>query len=144
MLAKCFGSAVYGVNASVITIEVDVGQGQRFYMVGLPDSAVNIIFCIVLFFVPLIQIYYLSIMEITTYSNFRQNLKSFMDKVFETRSPLFVTRSNGEDIVVLSKEDYDGIQETLHLLSSPKNAQRLKESIEELNKGDGTKRDLFI
>ncbi|MEL6560045.1 MAG: YifB family Mg chelatase-like AAA ATPase [Bacteroidota bacterium] len=41
MLAKCFGSAVYGVNASVITIEVDVGQGQRFYMVGLPDSAVK-------------------------------------------------------------------------------------------------------
>lgn len=41
MLAKCFGSAVYGVNASVITIEVDVGQGQKFYMVGLPDSAVK-------------------------------------------------------------------------------------------------------
>ncbi|MEL6560047.1 MAG: type II toxin-antitoxin system prevent-host-death family antitoxin [Bacteroidota bacterium] len=144
MLAKCFGSAVYGVKVSVSTIEVDVGQGQRFYMVDLPDSAVNIILFIVRFFVQITQVYYLSIMEITTYSNFRQNLKSFMDKVFETRSPLFVTRSNGEDIVVLSKEDYDGIQETLHLLSSPKNAQRLKESIKELNKGDGTKRDLSI
>lgn len=41
MLAKTFGSAVYGVNATLITIEVSVGQGTRFFMVGLPDSAVK-------------------------------------------------------------------------------------------------------
>ncbi len=57
-------------------------------------------------------------MEITTYSNFRQNLKTFMDLVFSSRSPLFVTRSKGEDIVVMSKAEYESIQETLHLLSN--------------------------
>ena len=41
MLAKTFGSAVYGVNATLITIEVSVAQGTRFFMVGLPDSAVK-------------------------------------------------------------------------------------------------------
>ena len=41
MLAKTYGSAVYGVNAFIITIEVDVGQGTQFFMVGLPDSAVK-------------------------------------------------------------------------------------------------------
>ena len=41
MLAKTFGSAVYGVDASRITIEVNVGQGTKFFMVGLPDSAVK-------------------------------------------------------------------------------------------------------
>ena len=41
MLSKTFGSAVYGVNATMITIEVTVGQGMRFFMVGLPDSAVK-------------------------------------------------------------------------------------------------------
>lgn len=41
MLAKTFGSAVYGVNATMITIEVTVSQGLRFFMVGLPDSAVK-------------------------------------------------------------------------------------------------------
>lgn len=41
MLAKTFGSAVYGVSASTITIEVNVSQGAHFYMVGLPDSAVK-------------------------------------------------------------------------------------------------------
>ena len=41
MLAKTYGSAVYGVNASLITIEVAVGQGLGFHLVGLPDSAVK-------------------------------------------------------------------------------------------------------
>lgn len=41
MLAKTFGSAVFGVNAYTITIEVNVGQGTKFFMVGLPDSAVK-------------------------------------------------------------------------------------------------------
>ncbi|WP_462253424.1 YifB family Mg chelatase-like AAA ATPase [Ekhidna sp.] len=41
MLAKTYGSAVYGVDAYKITIEVNVGQGTKFFMVGLPDSAVK-------------------------------------------------------------------------------------------------------
>ncbi|MEQ6121694.1 YifB family Mg chelatase-like AAA ATPase [Reichenbachiella sp. MALMAid0571] len=41
MLAKTFGSAVYGVDASTITIEVNVGTGTKFFMVGLADSAVK-------------------------------------------------------------------------------------------------------
>lgn len=41
MLSKTYGSAVYGVNATTITVEVSVGQGTKFFMVGLPDSAVK-------------------------------------------------------------------------------------------------------
>lgn len=41
MLAKSYGSAVYGVDAYKITVEVNVGQGTKFFMVGLPDSAVK-------------------------------------------------------------------------------------------------------
>ncbi|WKN42485.1 YifB family Mg chelatase-like AAA ATPase [Tunicatimonas pelagia] len=41
MLAKAFGGAVFGVDAYLITIEVSVGQGTKFFMVGLPDSAVK-------------------------------------------------------------------------------------------------------
>ncbi|OJJ22174.1 magnesium chelatase [marine bacterium AO1-C] len=41
MLAKTYGSAVYGVNAYLITIEVNVTQGTKYYMVGLPDNAVK-------------------------------------------------------------------------------------------------------
>lgn len=41
MVSKAFGSAVSGVDAKLITIEVNVGQGTSFFMVGLPDSAVK-------------------------------------------------------------------------------------------------------
>ncbi len=41
MLAKTFGSAVHGVDARTITVEVNVGQGTRFWITGLPDSAVK-------------------------------------------------------------------------------------------------------
>ena len=41
MLVKAFGSAVFGIDATTITIEVDVTQGIKFLLVGLPDSAVK-------------------------------------------------------------------------------------------------------
>lgn len=41
MLVKTFGSAVYGVEAITITIEVNVSEGQNYFMVGLPDNAVK-------------------------------------------------------------------------------------------------------
>lgn len=41
MLCKTFGSAVFGVDATTITIEVNLGKGINFYLVGLPDSAVK-------------------------------------------------------------------------------------------------------
>ena len=41
MLVKTFGSAVLGVNALTITVEVNTDQGINFFLVGLPDSAVK-------------------------------------------------------------------------------------------------------
>lgn len=82
-------------------------------------------------------------MEITTYSNFRKNLKGFMDMVFKSRVPLFVTRSKGDDVVVLSKTDYESMQETIHLLSSPKNAERIAIALEEYKQGKGEQKELL-
>ena len=41
MLVKGFGAAVQGIEAIVVTIEVNCSQGIRFLMVGLPDAAVK-------------------------------------------------------------------------------------------------------
>ena len=41
MLVKTYGSAVSGIDATTITIEVNIGQGINFFLVGLPDSAVK-------------------------------------------------------------------------------------------------------
>jgi len=82
-------------------------------------------------------------MIITNYTSFRQNLKSFLDKVLVGNSPLFVTRANGEVVVVLSKADYEGMQETFYLLKSPKNAERLLEGIKEFDKGLAEEKSLI-
>ena len=60
-----------------------------------------------------------------------------MNLVTESHSPLFVTRQGKEDLVLLSKADYEGMQETFHLMSSPENARRLNESLEEYKNGGG-------
>ncbi len=41
MLVKTYGSAIQGIDAMVITIEVNIGKGRKFYLVGLPDNAVK-------------------------------------------------------------------------------------------------------
>src|SRR3989337_4423675 len=41
MVAKTYGGAVHGVDARTIMVEVNVGQGLRFFMSGLPDNAVK-------------------------------------------------------------------------------------------------------
>ena len=82
-------------------------------------------------------------MEVTSYSKFRENMKSYLDNVVNDSRPLYVTRTNGEDVVVMSKSDYVGLQETYCLMSSPKNAERLLHAINEANQGLGVKRDLI-
>ena len=79
---------------------------------------------------------------ITSYSDFRLKLKSYLDEVFKSQSPLFVTRTKGENVVVLSQSDYDSIMETFYLLKSPKNASRLLSAIEEYNQGKGKEQKL--
>lgn len=41
MLVKTYGSAIFGIDAMIITIEVNVGKGSKFFLVGLPDNAVK-------------------------------------------------------------------------------------------------------
>ena len=41
MLVKCYASAVQGIAASTVTVEVDISPGINFFLVGLPDSAVK-------------------------------------------------------------------------------------------------------
>jgi antitoxin YefM len=81
-------------------------------------------------------------MEITTLSDFRRNMKSYFEKVFNMGKPLFITRPEGNDMVLISKSEFISMQETLHLLSSPKNAERLYNAIEADKAGEGKLKDL--
>lgn len=64
-------------------------------------------------------------MQTVTYSETRENLKSVLDKVVADRSPVMITRQNGENVVMISASEWSAMDETLHLLRSPRNAERL-------------------
>jgi antitoxin YefM len=71
-----------------------------------------------------------------TFTELRQNMATYFDRVAEDREPLLVTRSGGKgNVVVMSEAEFAGWQETVHLLSNPKNAERLMASIREAKAG---------
>ena len=74
-------------------------------------------------------------MDHVSYTELRQNLKKHLDKVCDDRAPLVVTRRNGEALVVMALAEYEALEETLHLLSSPANAERLMKSIAQSEAG---------
>ena len=82
-------------------------------------------------------------MLVTTYTSFRQQLKSYLDKVRNNHTPLVVTSAGSDDVVVISKADYESMEETFYLLKSPNNAARLLKSIEDHEKGLGQERSLI-
>ncbi|WP_020186088.1 type II toxin-antitoxin system prevent-host-death family antitoxin [Methylopila sp. 73B] len=77
------------------------------------------------------------------FTEFRQNLATHLDEVVDSRAPLLVTRKGGRSVVVISEEEWRGMEETLYLMSNPRNAQHLLDSIAELNAGKGVERDLI-
>jgi len=81
-------------------------------------------------------------MNILTFSEARAGLKAVMDDVCTDHSPTVITRQSGDPVVMLSLADFNSIEETLHLLSSPKNASRLLASIEQLKAGKARMREL--
>jgi antitoxin YefM len=78
-----------------------------------------------------------------SYSELRNNLATYMDKVCDDKAPLFVTRQNCRSVVLMSEDDYDGLMETLHLLKSPANAERLLRSIKDADEDKLTVHDLI-
>jgi antitoxin YefM len=81
-------------------------------------------------------------MATISYTDFRQHLAKYMDDVWDSRAPLRVTRQNARSVIVLSEDEYEGMMETLHLLRSPANAERLLRSIKSAEAGQLTDRDV--
>ena len=82
-------------------------------------------------------------MDVLSYSDTRARLKEVMDRVVDDRTPVVVTRKRGEAVVMVSLADWNAMEETTRLLSSPSNASRLMEAIRELEAGGGEEHDLI-
>jgi antitoxin YefM len=74
-------------------------------------------------------------MEIVTYSETRANLKAIMDRAVNDHIPIAITRQRGKPVVMIDLDDWNAIQETMYLLSTPNNAKRLMESIANIEAG---------
>ncbi len=75
-------------------------------------------------------------MEIVTYSETRANLKAVMDRVVNDHTPIAITRQRGKPVVMIDLDDWNAMQETMYLLSTPNNAKRLMESIANIEAGE--------
>lgn len=72
-----------------------------------------------------------------TYTAARQNLAAICDEVAEKREEYVIHRRGAEDVALISAAELRSINETAHLLRSPRNAARLIASLEEVKKGKG-------
>lgn len=77
------------------------------------------------------------------YTEFISKLKEFLDAVEEDNEKVIIKRNRGKGAVVISLKEYNSLMETNHLLSSKANAERLRESIDQLNRGKGVSRKLI-
>ena len=82
-------------------------------------------------------------MDATTYTYARANLAKTIEKVCNDHTPVIITKNRDHSVVMISLEDYQALEETAYLLRSPRNAQRLLESISQLESGGGLPRELM-
>lgn len=71
-------------------------------------------------------------METISYSDARAQLAATMDRVISDHAPVIITRHGSQACVLVSLDDWESMEETNYLRSSPINAARLSESIREL------------
>ncbi|MDN7183951.1 type II toxin-antitoxin system Phd/YefM family antitoxin [Caballeronia sp. SEWSISQ10-4 2] len=70
-------------------------------------------------------------MKSCTLNELRSSFKKILNEVSKDHAPTLITRRNGKRVVMVSESEYNSMQETLHLLGSAKNAERLRESVAE-------------
>lgn len=71
----------------------------------------------------------------TTISDFRKDIKKYLDKVSQNFETLIINRGKDNGIVIMSLEEYNSLLATNHELSSRANERRLDSAIEKLSKG---------
>ena len=74
-------------------------------------------------------------MQVISYTQARKSLQAVITQVLEDQEPAIIRRREGGNVVLLPEQTYNNMQETLHLLLTSSNAQRLLRSVDQLNAG---------
>ena len=75
--------------------------------------------------------------DVTTYSEARQNLAKLMDRVVKSGEPIIVARKKRGSVVLVSLDDWNSTEETMHLFSTRANAKALLKAMDDLDAGKG-------
>lgn len=81
-------------------------------------------------------------MDVLTYSDTRARLKEVMDRVVDDCEPVVIARRRGRSVVMVSLDEWNRLDATTHLLSTPANAAALREGIAQLDRGERVELDL--
>jgi len=79
----------------------------------------------------------------TTISDFRKDIKRYLDEVTTNHETLIISRGKDTGVVVISLDEYNSLKATQHELSSRANELRLDTAIEKIKKGDSFQKDLI-
>ncbi len=79
----------------------------------------------------------------TTISDFRKDIKKYIDTVSEDYETLIINRGKDQGVVIISLDEYNSILATSHELSSKKNQKRLDSALDKLKKGKGFQKKLI-
>ncbi len=75
-------------------------------------------------------------MRTLNYTTARKNLASAIDDVVDDHTPLVITKGSDKAVVMMSLDDWNAWQETMYLLRSPANAERLLKATQDFDKGN--------
>jgi len=67
--------------------------------------------------------------RVTGLEDAQANLAALCNKAIETREPIIIRRTDGEDVAIIAADELAALKETAHLVRSPSNAQRLLEAL---------------
>lgn len=82
-------------------------------------------------------------MNAVTLTEAKKNLEQLIEQVISDVEPTIITTDTGQNIVLLSLDEFNAWQETLYLLSNPANAEHLRQSIEEAQSGKIVEQELI-
>jgi len=79
----------------------------------------------------------------TTISDFRKDIKKYLDRVTDDFETLIINRGKDSGVVIISLDEYNSLSTTSHELSSKANEERLDSAIGKLNSGSSFQKDLI-
>lgn len=79
----------------------------------------------------------------TTITDFRRDIKHYLDRVTQNFETLIINRGKDSGVVVISLDEYNSLLSTQHELSSKINERRLDSAIDKFRKGESFSKDLI-